>query len=48
MKNLDHHGIVKLIDHGTDGRVVKPSGRVLENLVYIVMEYVTGESLFDF
>jgi len=47
MKNLDHKGCVKLIEDGKDGKVVKPSGRVIENLVYIVMEYVNGETLFD-
>jgi hypothetical protein len=27
--------------------VVKPSGRIISNLVFIVMEYVSGGLLFD-
>ena len=48
MKSLEHSSIVKLLEHGKKGVCVKPSGRVVENLVYIVMEYVKGELLFDF
>lgn len=32
---------------GSDGVVLKPSGRKIENLVYILLEYVTGGLLFD-
>ena len=34
-------------DSGDSGQVVKPSGRVINNLVYIIMEFVTGGLLFD-
>jgi len=34
-------------EYGDSGQVVKPSGRVIENLVYIVMEFVQGGLLFD-
>ena len=47
MKNLDHSGIVKLYDHGTDGKISNAQGGPIEDVVYIVMEYVAGESLFD-
>ena len=33
--------------YGSDGTVLKPSGRKIENLVYILLEYVTGGLLFD-
>ena len=47
MKSLDHSGIVKLYDHGTDGRITNADGGPYEGVVYIVMEFVTGESMFD-
>jgi len=40
--------VIRLIDFGDVGEVVKPSGRVIKNLVYIIMEYVAGGLLFDF
>jgi len=33
-------GIINMHEYGDAGQVVKPSGRVIENLVYIVMEFV--------
>jgi serine/threonine protein kinase len=47
LKNLNHAGIIRMIDFGDAGSVVKPSGRVISNLVFIVMEYVSGGLLFD-
>lgn len=48
MKNLDHEGIIKLLEYGRKGICVKPEGTVFENLVYMVMEYAKGEILFDY
>jgi serine/threonine protein kinase len=36
-----------MLECGDNGTVVKPSGRVISNIVYIVMEYVQGGLLFD-
>lgn len=47
LKNLNHMGIIRMVDFGDAGQVVKPSGRVINNLVFIVMEYVAGGLLFD-
>jgi len=47
LKNLNHIGIIRMVDFGDAGQVVKPSGRVINNLVFIVMEYVAGGLLFD-
>merc|ERR1712166_492252 len=47
LKNLQHSGIIKMVDFGDAGQVVKPSGRVISNLVFIIMEYVKGGLLFD-
>jgi serine/threonine protein kinase len=36
-----------MLEFGDTGTVVKPSTRVISNLVYIVMEYIHGGLLFD-
>ena len=40
LKNLEHHGIVRLLDFGDAGQCLKPSGRCITNLVFIIMEFV--------
>jgi len=47
LKNLQHHGIINMFEYGDSGQVLKPSGRVIDNLVFIVMEFVQGGLLFD-
>lgn len=47
LKSLDHQGIVKLIETGFDGNVLKPSGASVENLVYLILEYVPSGTLFN-
>lgn len=47
LKNLQHAGIINMYEYGDAGKVIKPSGRVIDNLVYIVMEFVQGGLLFD-
>jgi serine/threonine protein kinase len=44
---LSHENIVQLIDYGSDGEILKCSGRLLTNLVYITLEYIEGGLLFD-
>ena len=44
---LKHQGIIGMLECGDKGTVLKPSGRILDNLVYIVMEFVQGGLLFD-
>jgi serine/threonine protein kinase len=34
-------------EYGDAGQVVKPSGRIIDNLVFIIMEFVQGGLLFD-
>lgn len=36
-----------MLDYGDAGQVVKPSGRIISSIVYIVMEFVQGGLLFD-
>jgi len=47
LKNLSHSGIIGMHEYGDAGQVIKPSGRIIDNLVYIVMEFVQGGLLFD-
>ena len=47
LKNLQHQGIINMLEYGDAGQVVKPSGRIIDNLVFIVMEFVQGGLLFD-
>jgi serine/threonine protein kinase len=47
LKNLQHKNIVNILDFGDQGFVLKPSGREIKNLVYILLEYVQGGLLFD-
>lgn len=47
LQGLKHDSIVNILGYGSDGKVVKPSGRVISNLVYIILEYVSGGLFFD-
>lgn len=47
LNNMAHPGVIRMLEYGDRGEVVKPSKRVISNLVYIMMEYVQGGLLFD-
>jgi serine/threonine protein kinase len=47
LMNLKHHNVIGIYSYGSDGKIVKPSGRKIENLVYIVLELVSGGLMFD-
>lgn len=47
LQGLKHQYIVNICGWGSDGKVVKPSGREINNLVYIMLEYIPGGLLFD-
>lgn len=47
LNGLKHKHIVNILGYGSDGYVLKPSGREIKNLVYILLEYVSGGLLFD-
>jgi serine/threonine protein kinase len=47
LESLKHPHIIKIEEFGDNGMVLKPSGRYLENLVFIVLEFVSGGLLFD-
>lgn len=46
-KSLNHKNLVKLIDHGHGGIIKKPSGKIIFIQYFILMEYVSGGTLFD-
>ena len=39
--------MVNILGYGSKGRVIKPSGKIQDNLVYIMLEYIDGGLLFD-
>jgi len=47
LETLNHDNIVKLLKYGSDGVTVKPSGKRVGDIVYLLMEYVSGGLLFD-
>jgi serine/threonine protein kinase len=47
LKSMHNNGIVRMLDYGDKGSCIKPSGRLIPDLVYITMEYVSGGLLFD-
>lgn len=47
LKGLKHKNIIGIKGYGTDGHIVKPSGREIKNLVYLELENVSGGLLFD-
>jgi cyclin-dependent kinase 12/13 len=47
LKGLTHPYIIKILGYGTDGQVIKGSGREVKDMVYILLEYVPGGILFD-
>lgn len=44
---MKHQNIVRILGYGSEGHVLKPSGREIKNIVYIYLEYVSGGLLFD-
>lgn len=40
LQSLKHPGIIRILEYGDNGHVLKPSGRELTGLVYIVLEFV--------
>jgi serine/threonine protein kinase len=47
LEKMNSDNIIKLLGWGADGKIVKPSGRVHDKLIYIMLEYVDGGLLFD-
>ena len=45
---LQHKNVIGIFGYGSDGHIVKPSGREIKKLVFIMTEYINGGILFDF
>lgn len=39
--------VTKVLGYGSDGKIEKPSGRVIYKLVYIMLEYVPNGVMID-
>lgn len=46
LSSLDHEGVIQVYEYGDDG-VVEHNNKYFTGQVYIVMEYVEGQLLFD-
>lgn len=46
LQSLGHKGIVNQIETGIKGTIVKPSGRKINDLVYLMLEYVPYGTMF--
>ena len=44
---LRHENIAKIIDFGEHGKITKPNRESVEELFYIIMEYVPQGTLYD-
>ena len=40
LRSLKHSGIISLVEYGDQGVVEKPSGRKIDNMVYLILELV--------
>ena len=47
MCTLDHPNITKIHGFGSDGKILKPNGKIISNLVFLIIEYAPGDLLFD-
>lgn len=47
MRGLKNDHIIKIEDYGSEGYVLKPSGREIKNIVYLILEHIEGGLLFE-
>lgn len=47
LKAMQHDNIIKIVDYGSDGTILKTSNTLIQNMVFIMMEHVKGGLLFD-
>jgi serine/threonine protein kinase len=47
LSGLDHPNVARIIEYGSDGEVIKPSGKKINHLVYTVLEHFSGQTLFE-
>lgn len=47
LQALNHPNVVKILGQGTEGHVLKKKGKVVNGIVYLLLECITGGLLFD-
>lgn len=47
LHGLKHENINGFINYGSDGEIIKPSGRLIKNLIYIILDYAPGGLFYD-
>ena len=45
--NLNHSNIIKVLGYGSNGEIVKRSGRKIDGLTYVILEHASNGTLFD-
>ena len=48
MRSLKHPRCIRMLEKGNKGQITNSSAGEESGLTYIVIEYIKGESLFDF
>lgn len=46
-KKIDHPNFIKIFDNGQDGVLVRPNGRIIKGLSYVIMEVATEGTLLN-
>jgi len=47
LTGLSHENIVNVLGYGSEGTIVKKSGRKYKGLTYLLLDYVEGDLLFN-
>lgn len=45
--SLNHQNIVKMLDKGTNGKIITASGQISTDVHYLTMEHISGGLLFS-
>lgn len=48
LANCEHKNIIKFHEFGSNGKLRSLSGDIVSNLVYVIMEYFPGETLYNY
>ena len=48
LNELNHKHINKIISSGQTGQIIKPSGKVMNGITFLILEYVHGHLFLDF
>ena len=48
LNELRHKHVSKTIEFGQNGSIVKPSGNIINDVTFLVLEYIEGQELMEF